>query len=127
MVFIRCVPPSTSPFSSLMSGPRCTSCGMDACEHEYPSMSRHNRFVPTGFYYQFARDASAFADLYAHGRMVSVLEGGYSDRALASASMSHFCGLVDVAPGRAVNKDKWSVESLVEVRFVSPSPAQGKG
>ena len=38
-------------------------------------MQRHKRNVPTSFYYQFARDACAFADRYADGRLISVLEG----------------------------------------------------
>jgi histone deacetylase HOS3 len=87
---------------------------MDACEHEYQSMSRHNRKVPTGFYYQFTRDASAFSDRYAQGRLISVLEGGYSDRALTSASMAHFAGLTDLPEGAKVDPTWWSVENLVE-------------
>lgn len=94
-----------------------TSCGMDACEHEYESMSRHNRKVPTGFYYQFARDASAFSDRYAQGRLISVLEGGYSDRALTSASMAHFAGLTDLPEGAKVDQSWWNVENLVEASF----------
>ena len=58
------------------------SAGFDACEHEYASMSRHGAKVPTGFFYRFAKDASDFADTHAMGRMVAVLEGGYSQRAL---------------------------------------------
>ncbi|THH13514.1 hypothetical protein EW146_g6718 [Bondarzewia mesenterica] len=71
------------------------SCGFDASEHEYPSMSRHARKVPTSLFYRFTLDACAFADRWAHGRLVSVLEGGYSDKALLSGSMAHLLGLVD--------------------------------
>lgn len=91
------------------------SCGMDACEHEYPSMSRHNRKVPTSYYYRFARDACALADKYAGGRLISVLEGGYSDRALTSGAMAHFVGLTDVPGDVNVDEEWWNVERLIEV------------
>lgn len=93
------------------------SCGMDACEHEYPSMSRHNRKVPTSYYHRFARDACALADKYAGGRLISVLEGGYSDRALTSGAMAHLVGLIDLpeGDGQKVDESWWSVENLVEV------------
>ena len=65
-------------------------------------MSRHGRKVPTRFYHQFARDATTFADQFANGRLVSVLEGGYSDRALISGGMAHFLGLATphIQPGQ---------------------------
>ncbi|KAL4081007.1 arginase deacetylase [Scleroderma citrinum] len=93
------------------------SCGFDACEHEYPSMSRHNRKVPTSFYHRFTRDTCALADQYARGRLVSVLEGGYSDRALISGAMAHLCGLVDLgmAEGNWVNEEWWEVEKLIKL------------
>ncbi|KAJ3494925.1 hypothetical protein NLJ89_g10712 [Agrocybe chaxingu] len=91
------------------------SCGMDACEHEYESMSRHNRKVPTSFYYRFARDACALSDKYARGRIISVLEGGYSDRALTSGAMAHLSGLVDVPAGAKVDEDWWNVDNLIQV------------
>ncbi|KAJ7876377.1 histone deacetylase domain-containing protein [Mycena olivaceomarginata] len=85
------------------------SCGMDASEHETPSMSRHNRRVPTSFFYRFARDACRLSDRYADGKLVSVLEGGYSDRALISGSMAHLSGLVDCS----VDEEWWNAENLV--------------
>ncbi|EGN93860.1 hypothetical protein SERLA73DRAFT_171749 [Serpula lacrymans var. lacrymans S7.3] len=89
------------------------SSGFDACEHEGGSMSRHKRNVPASFYYRFTRDACAFADRYAQGRIVSVLEGGYSDRALISGAMAHMCGLVDIqTPGAVVDEEWWSAENL---------------
>ncbi|KAJ7194237.1 Arginase/deacetylase [Mycena pura] len=84
------------------------SCGMDASEHEMPSMSRHNRRVPTSFFYQFARDACAFSDRYAGGKLISVLEGGYSDRALTSGVMAHLLGL----SGQPTDAEWWSIENL---------------
>lgn len=88
------------------------SCGMDACEHEYESMSRHNRKVPTSFYRRFAQDACNFSETYACGRLVSVLEGGYSDRALISGAMAHLSGLVDHPE---VSEQWWSTENLTKV------------
>lgn len=78
-------------------------------------MSRHNRKVPTSFYYRFARDVCAFSDRYAQGRVVSVLEGGYSDRALISGSMAHLSGLMgDAQPCEGV-EEWWNVDNLVKV------------
>lgn len=87
---------------------------MDASEHETPSMSRHNRRVPTSFFHRFARDACALSDRYAGGRLISVLEGGYSDRALTSGSMAHLSGLVDCP----VDEEWWNAENLVMVIFL---------
>ena len=78
-------------------------------------MSRHNRKVPASFYYRFARDACALSDKYAGGRIISVLEGGYSDRALTSGSMAHFVGLTDLPESVKADESWWSVENLIEV------------
>lgn len=86
-------------------------------------MSRHHRKVPVGFYHRFTRETCRLADLYARGRVVSILEGGYSDRALTSGAMAHLCGLVDV-PDQTVTSDSdgwvdhawWSEGNLVKVR-----------
>lgn len=49
--------------------------------------------------------------------MVSVLEGGYSDRALTSGAMAHLAGMTDLEErGIEVSKDWWSVENLIKVR-----------
>ncbi|KAG6917291.1 hypothetical protein DXG01_003132 [Tephrocybe rancida] len=97
------------------------SCGMDACEHEYESMSRHNRKVPTSFYHRFARDARKLSDVYARGRLVSVLEGGYSDRALTSGAMAHLSGLVDDSKlERGIDEEWWNLENLVKASGPTP-------
>ncbi len=102
------------------------SAGFDASEHETPSMSRHNRKVPTSFFYRFTQDVCAFANKCAQGRIVSVLEGGYSDKALLSGVMAHLTGLVD--EGRVSGKDTdtnnsrehwWSLENVQMVRDLS--------
>ena len=79
-------------------------------------MSRHSRRVPTSFYHQFAVDARAFAEEHASGKLVSVLEGGYSDRALISGGMAHLTGLVDNASlNFKTDYIWWSVENLALV------------
>lgn len=75
-------------------------------------MSRHGRKVPVGFYHRFAQDARAFADKVANGRIVSVLEGGYSDRALTSGALAHISGL----SGLPYSPEWWSEENLSLVR-----------
>lgn len=98
------------------------SAGFDASPHEHSYMSRHNRHVPTAFYTKFAQDVVAFADQYALGRVVSVLEGGYSDWALMSASAAYISGLV--APSRAddiIQQKWWEADNLELVsRFYLP-------
>lgn len=79
-------------------------------------MSRHGRKVPVSFYYQFAKDAAGFADRFAKGRLISVLEGGYSDRALTSGAMAHLVGLAD-GPGEGeADRSWWDVDNLIKVR-----------
>ncbi|PPQ77079.1 hypothetical protein CVT25_014892 [Psilocybe cyanescens] len=102
------------------------SCGMDACEHEYESMSRHNRKVPASFYHRFARDASVLSDKYAGGRLISVLEGGYSDRALTSGAMAHLSGLVDTPDGTKVDEQWWSVENLIKLEAATKKRRGGR-
>lgn len=72
------------------------SAGFDASEWESPGMQRHQVNVPTSFYARFTRDVIALAEeegLGVGGRIISVLEGGYSDRALMSGVLSHISGL----------------------------------
>lgn len=64
------------------------SAGFDACEHEFPEMSRHGAKVPTGFFERFARDAVLLAKAVAEERLVAILEGGYSPRALYTGAGS---------------------------------------
>lgn len=85
------------------------SAGFDASEWEDMGMQRHQVHVPTDFYARLSRDVVRLAaeeDLHVDGRVVSVLEGGYSDRALFSGIFSHLSGLVgdDVrAPQRSTS------------------------
>lgn len=75
------------------------SAGFDASEWEGAGMQRHNVNVPTEFYARFTADVVRLAeeeDLGVDGRVISVLEGGYSDRALTSGVLSHLAGLVEI-------------------------------
>ncbi|KAI8160982.1 histone deacetylase hos3 [Colletotrichum sp. SAR 10_70] len=72
------------------------SAGFDASEWETKGMQRHNVNVPTEFYARIAQDVIKLAaeeGLSVDGRVISVLEGGYSDRALYSGIFSHLSGL----------------------------------
>lgn len=72
------------------------SAGFDASEWESPGMQRHQVNVPTEFYARFTRDVVTLSEeegLGVEGRVISVLEGGYSDRALMSGVLSHLSGL----------------------------------
>ncbi|KAF8827670.1 hypothetical protein HHX47_DHR4000146 [Lentinula edodes] len=59
----------------------------------------------------FIRDARAFAEKHAKGRIVSVLEGGYSDRALISGTFAHFCAL-GLSEERTWNETWWNKDNL---------------
>jgi histone deacetylase HOS3 len=72
------------------------SAGFDASQWEGAGMQRHAVNVPTEFYARFAKDVVELAHeegTGAGGRVISVLEGGYSDRALCSGVLSHVSGL----------------------------------
>ncbi|KAA8911422.1 histone deacetylase domain-containing protein [Sphaerosporella brunnea] len=77
------------------------SAGFDASEYESHGMQRHNVNVPTDFFAKFTADAVDLANELCEGRIVSVLEGGYSDRALTSGVFAHISGLSCVQPDEA--------------------------
>ncbi|RYO94747.1 hypothetical protein DL766_000010 [Monosporascus sp. MC13-8B] len=77
------------------------SAGFDASEWEGVGMQRHKVNVPTEFYARITRDVVKLAaeeGLGVDGRVISVLEGGYSDRALYSGVLSHLSGLTGNDP-----------------------------
>lgn len=79
------------------------SAGFDASEWEGAGMQRHSVNVPTDFYARFTADIVKLShedDLGVDGRVISVLEGGYSDRALTSGVLSHICGLAGDTVGK---------------------------
>lgn len=77
------------PFKGLV----VISAGFDASEYEQPSMQRHAVNVPTFFYNLFTKDALKLAQMHSHGKLLSVLEGGYSDGAISSGVFAHLIGL----------------------------------
>ncbi|ERF69570.1 hypothetical protein EPUS_01900 [Endocarpon pusillum Z07020] len=91
----------TTRLQSASNGPKAKaaiflSAGFDASEWEGAGMQRHKVNVPTDFYARFTSDVVKLAEeegLGVDGRIISVLEGGYSDRALTSGVLSHLCGL----------------------------------
>ena len=102
----------TSRLNEAPNGPRAKaaiflSAGFDASEWEGAGMQRHKVNVPTDFYARFTADVVKLAEeegLGVDGRVISVLEGGYSDRALTSGVLSHICGLTRIQRPRIVAK-----------------------
>ena len=95
------------------------SCGFDACTYEYPGMQRHGKHVPPQFYAMFARDAVALANECSDGKIISMLEGGYSDRALISGALAHIGGLADMpwaASSWSRAQAPWSLETVAMLR-----------
>ncbi|GAA5969107.1 hypothetical protein JCM11641_007472 [Rhodosporidiobolus odoratus] len=108
------------------------SAGFDASPHEYPSMSRHSRNVPTSFYRRLASETLSFAQTHCNGKVLAVLEGGYSDRALASGAGSLLTGLYggrDGVESREEERDAWWDEPELEKleKACAPIPTTGKG
>ncbi|KAF2850567.1 putative HOS3-like histone deacetylase-like protein, partial [Plenodomus tracheiphilus IPT5] len=90
---LRTTPNHPTPKSAIF-----VSAGFDASEWETAGMQRHAVNVPTEFYARFTRDVVRLAEedgTGVDGRVISVLEGGYSDRALTSGVLSHLSGLCD--------------------------------
>ncbi|PGH34642.1 histone deacetylase HOS3 [[Emmonsia] crescens] len=84
------------------------SAGFDASEWEGAGMQRHKVNVPTDFYAKFTADIVRMAEeegLGVDGRVISVLEGGYSDRALISGVLSHLSGLAEGQRNTSENGD----------------------
>lgn len=98
------------------------SCGFDACTYEYPGMQRHGKHVPPQFYAWFAKDVAAFAEEFAEGKLVSVLEGGYSDRALTSGALAHNSGLADMPWSTETwtrTQAPWSLDNVMQLQKMS--------
>ena len=105
------------------------SAGFDASEHETKGMQRHGYNLPTRFYQRFACDAIALANRYASGKILSVLEGGYADRAIISGSFAFMVGLSGV-PEKSVDHESrewWSVPRLALLeKYAKKIPSQAK-
>lgn len=79
------------------------SAGFDASEWESGGMQRHAASVPTDFYARITEDVVRMAadpETGTDGRVISVMEGGYSDRAIYSGVCSHLSGLVSIPSGQ---------------------------
>lgn len=106
------------------------SAGFDASEWEGVGMQRHKVNVPTEFYARFTADVVRMSQeegLGVDGRVISVLEGGYSDRALTSGVLSHLAGLGDANPsldlsastGMEYESKWWSADHLTELESLT--------
>lgn len=82
------------PFNPLI----ILSAGFDASEYENLNMRRHGVQVPNSFYYRFTRDAKMLARVHSDGaKVLSLLEGGYSDGALSAGVYSHLAGFASAS------------------------------
>ncbi|VVT46638.1 uncharacterized protein SAPINGB_P001313 [Magnusiomyces paraingens] len=77
------------------------SAGFDASEHEAAGMRRHGACVPTQFFERVTTDIVSMATKLGHEfgigpqiKILSVLEGGYADKALATGVFAHLTGLL---------------------------------
>jgi len=82
-------PTPKKPFKGLV----IISAGFDASEFEQTSMQRHKVNVPTEFYTTFTKDALKLSQMHCKGKVLSVMEGGYSDQAICSGVFAHLIGL----------------------------------
>lgn len=99
---LRALPNGPKPKAAIF-----LSAGFDASEWESSGMQRHKVNVPTEFYARLTRDVvrvAAEEGTAVDGRIISVLEGGYSDRALCTGVFSHLSGLAGGNP-TAINKE----------------------
>lgn len=69
------------------------STGFDGSEFESTDMQRHRVHLPTEFFNRFARDCVTLSRRCVDGRLISLLEGGYSTPAIATGMLSHLTGL----------------------------------
>lgn len=99
----------------------CISAGYDASEYESSSMQRHAVSVPTVFYERFTKDAIALADTYCGGKVFSVMEGGYGDRAITSASSAHVIGLAKCTNQDAKVSDSYTIDVMKSIEKHFPS------
>ncbi|OBA22219.1 hypothetical protein METBIDRAFT_77674 [Metschnikowia bicuspidata var. bicuspidata NRRL YB-4993] len=84
------------------------SAGFDASEYENPQMQRHSVNVPTSFYAKFTEDVVKLADIHTKGKVLSFLEGGYSDGALVSGIFSHLIGFTNFKRDNSTNESLWN-------------------
>lgn len=128
----------TERIKALPNGPKPKACiffsaGFDASEWESAGMQRHKVNVPTEFYARIARDVVKLAaeeGCSVDGRIISVLEGGYSDRALSSGVLSHMSGLAGGDPTpvkREYTQNGLGYEMLQKTALPDPTAEIGDG
>lgn len=89
------------------------SAGFDASEYENPQMQRHGINVPTSFYSKFTNDIVKLSKI--HGsKVVSFLEGGYSDGALTTGVFSHLIGLTNSVKHGNLWNETWGTEVVMK-------------
>ncbi|GAA5994667.1 hypothetical protein JCM5350_000371 [Sporobolomyces pararoseus] len=91
------------------------SCGFDCSIHEYSTMSRHGSNVPTLFFKQFSKRIKQVARKYSKGKVLFVLEGGYSDKALVSGSFSVLEGLILSNDSDEEDEEEENLEDLERI------------
>lgn len=102
------IPPP--PFKPLIM----ISAGFDALEYENPQMQRHGVNVPTSFYATFTKDVVKLAKIHTGGKVISFLEGGYSDGALTTGIFSHLIGLTNDLEMNNLWNDTWGTEQVMK-------------
>lgn len=110
----RSFPSSYQPLN--MSTPHLLCCWARA------SLTRPPRLFlsQASFFSRFTSDIASFANKHCSGRVVSLLEGGYSDKALTSGTLSHLSGFFDDKGLGGKNADYWDEEALYEVSHLLP-------
>ncbi|KAK6200118.1 histone deacetylase domain-containing protein [Scheffersomyces amazonensis] len=105
--------PIAKPVAPLPFKPLITiSAGFDASEYENPQMQRHGINVPTSFYASFTKDVVKLAKIHTNGKVISFLEGGYSDGALSTGIFSHLIGLVN--DDEVTWNDTWGLDQVMK-------------
>ena len=84
------------------------SAGFDALEYENPLMQRNGVNVPSSFYAAFTKDVVKLARIHTEGKIVSFLEGGYSDGALSTGIFSHLIGLTKSSEDDSLVDSLWN-------------------
>lgn len=100
-------PPTFKPLITI-------SAGFDALEYENPQMQRHGINVPTSFYSTFTKDVVKLAKIHTEGKVISFLEGGYSDGALTTGIFSHLIGLTNNEDGDNLWNETWGSEQVMK-------------
>ncbi|KAM9915292.1 hypothetical protein OXX80_014166, partial [Metschnikowia pulcherrima] len=80
-------------------------------------MQRHSINVPTSFYAKFTEDVVKLAEIHTKGKVLSFLEGGYSDGALVSGIFSHLIGLTNRRTDEGDNSlwnETWGSDHVVK-------------